>query len=82
MVQTRRFLFPFLAIALAIAAIPAWRPAGAVGFKTWSGGGGNGLWSDINNWTNFQMPEDGDFVTLGFAPVSYTHLTLPTKRIV
>ena len=29
-----------------------------------------------------QELKDGDVVNLGIGPVSYTHLTLPTKRIV
>ena len=37
-----------------------------------------GLWGDITN-TNLNILQQA---IAGFEPVSYTHLTLPTKRIV
>ena len=45
----------------------------------WTGAAANGIWNDADNWVNITP---GGGTDPDGIPVSYTHLTLPTKRIV
>ena len=46
---------------------------------TWLGN--NSIWGDTSNWSCGHVPTTADDVVIPVT-VSYTHLTLPTKRIV
>ncbi|HEU5071416.1 MAG TPA: autotransporter-associated beta strand repeat-containing protein [Verrucomicrobiae bacterium] len=41
------------------------------GTANWTGGGGNGLWNDTNNWDILQVPDAATKAIIGFDTVSY-----------